>query len=122
MATRRKRAATAAEALARLSPLAAAAIAVSLGDLRPAADLLARRGRTVRCEGGHVIRWPQEHGLPAGGIAAGADPFTALAVMGFALYGPLWATQQEMLAAWQEARKLGRQLAIAQAQKEQAKL
>jgi len=93
------------------SPLTAAALAAAAGDLEPALALLHRRGRETACLEGGLLTWKQEKGLPAGGLDAGCDPITALAVMGFALYGLEWPEKAEMLEAWREARHLWRRAA-----------
>jgi hypothetical protein len=87
------------------SPEARAALACFLGDLEEAASLLARRGRRHRREG-DVLLWPREGELPAGGIAAGSDPMTAVVVLLFALHGPLWPHLPEARQAMEEARRL----------------
>ena len=87
-----------------------AAVAAWQGDLGPALQLLRQTGRESARLTQDGLRWGQERGLPGGALPPETDPFTALALLGFALYGMRWPQEPAMRAAWAKAGKAWQEL------------
>ncbi|GBD12094.1 hypothetical protein HRbin24_00094 [bacterium HR24] len=87
-----------------------AAVAAWQGDLGPALQLLRQASRKSARLTEDGLRWGQELGLPGGALPPETDPFTALALLGFALYGMRWPQEPAMRVAWAKAGKVWQEL------------
>gem|GEM_PF-1883455 len=87
-----------------------AAVAAWQGDLGPALQPPHQAGRESARLTEDGLRWGQELGLPGDVLPPETDPFTALALLGFALYGMRWPQEPAMRAAWAKAGKAWQEL------------